>query len=117
LLPRIFKKRRIPVIVAIPLFGSEVSPRFDCAKEIWVVESSGGKVFSGKIVEMKDFNPLQRARLLCELKVNKIICGGIDDFSIRMLTGFGIGVFPWFTGNAQEALEKYLKEEIGRKEP
>lgn len=101
------------MVVAIPLFGSEVAPRFDCAKEIQFFQVEGSRISHIQTVDMKEANPLHRARLLCDLKVNKLICGGIDDFSMRLLKGLGISVFPWFAGDVQKVLEKFLGQEKG----
>jgi heterodisulfide reductase subunit A len=57
---------------------------------------------------MEESNPIQRAKKLADWKVNKLICGGIDGFCTRILTGMGIEVIPWVTGNAQEFLEKQI---------
>ena len=102
---------KIAMVVAIPLFGSEVAPRFDCAKEIQFFHVEGSRISHIQTVEMKEDNPLHRASLLRDLKVNKLICGGIDDFSMRLLKGLGISVFPWLAGDAQKILEKFLRQE------
>lgn len=99
------------MVVAIPIFGSEVSPRFDCAKEILLVNVEEGKIIDHKTVEIRQTNPLHRARILSVWKVQQLICGGIDDFSMRMLNGLGIQVFPWFSGEAQKVLENFLNQE------
>jgi len=96
------------MIVAIPIFGSEVSPRFDCAKEILLINVDEGKILDRKVLEVQATNPLHRARILSGWKVQQVICGGIDDFSLRMLNGLGIRVSPWVSGNARQALERFL---------
>ena len=101
------------MVVAIPLFGSEVAPRFDCAKEIQFFHVEGSRISHIRTVEMKEANPFRRASLLCDLKVDKLICGGIDDFSMRLVNGLGISVFPWLAGDAQKVLEKFLRPEKG----
>ncbi len=105
------------MIVAIPLFGSEVSPRFDCAKEFQFIRVEGGKVAARQKVQIGETNPLQRAKLLRDRKVDKLICGGIDGFSTRMLSGLGIHVFPWVAGDAEQALKNFLKNEKERSWP
>jgi hypothetical protein len=72
------------------------------------------RVERGKIVDQwslpigEETDPLNRARILSAQKVQQIICGGIDDFSFRMLTGMGIQVLPWVSGDAQQALKGFL---------
>ena len=96
------------MIVAIPVFGSEVSPRFDCAKEIMLIRIEGGKIVDRKNVAVVETSSLHIVKILSAWKVQQVICGGIDDFSNRMLKGLGIGVSPWVSGNAGQALEDFL---------
>jgi predicted Fe-Mo cluster-binding NifX family protein len=96
------------MIIAIPIFGSEISPRFDCAKKILLASVQEGKIKECQAIEMKEVNPLHRARNLSVWKVEQVICGAIDDFSLRMLNGLGIRVFPWVSGDARRALEEFL---------
>jgi predicted Fe-Mo cluster-binding NifX family protein len=96
------------LIVAIPVFGSEVSPRFDCAKEIMLFRIEGGKIVDRKNVTAVETSSLHILKILSAWKVQQVICGGIDDFSNRMLKGLGIGVSPWVSGNACQALEEFL---------
>jgi predicted Fe-Mo cluster-binding NifX family protein len=96
------------LIIAIPVFGSEVSPRFDCAKRILLAHVEEGRVGECQMCEMIETHPLHWAKILTHWKVQQVICGGIDDFSLRMLNGLGIRVNPWRSGNARQVLEKFL---------
>lgn len=96
------------MIIAMPILGSEISPRFDCARAILLANVTKGKVLDWRIVEMKETNPLHRAKILSTWKVQQVICGGIDDFCLRMLGALRIRVSPWVSGNAHEALEGFL---------
>jgi predicted Fe-Mo cluster-binding NifX family protein len=96
------------LIIAIPVFGSEISPRFDCAKRVLLAHIEGGQVREWHTVEMKETNSLHWAKNLFQWKVQQVICGGIDDFSLRMLNGLGIRVSPWMSGDARQVLEKFL---------
>lgn len=96
------------MILAIPVFGSEVSPRFDCAKEIMLIRIEQGKIMDRKNVAVVETSSLHIVKVLSAWKVQQVICGGIDDFSNRMLKGLGIRVSPWVSGNAYRALEEFL---------
>jgi predicted Fe-Mo cluster-binding NifX family protein len=98
------------MIIALPLFGSEISPRFDCAGKFLLAQIEEGKIVDLNLVGMEESNLIQRARSLCDRKVSKVICGGIDDFSTRLLNGLGIQVIPWISGDAKRALERFIKE-------
>jgi predicted Fe-Mo cluster-binding NifX family protein len=96
------------MILAIPIFGREISPRFDCAREMILFRVEGGKIVDQRILPIREINTLNRAKTLSALKVQQIICSGIDDFSVRMLNGMGIQVFPWVSGDAHQALKGFL---------
>jgi len=98
------------MIIAMPLFGSEVSPRFDCAGQFLIARVEEGRIVDLKQIGMEESNPVHRARRLVDRKVNKLICGGIDSFCTRILNGMGIQVIPWVTGDARKALEKHIAE-------
>lgn len=96
------------MILAIPIFGCEISPRFDCAREMLLFRVEGGKIVDQRTLPIIETNTLKWARILSALKVQQIICSGIDDFSVRMLNGMGIQVFPWVSGDAHQALKGFL---------
>ena len=100
------------MIIALPIFGSEVSPRFDCAGKFLLARVEEGKIAEINFIGMEESNPIQRARILSGRKVSKVICGGIDDFSARLLNGWGMEVIPWVSGDARQALEKFARESL-----
>ena len=91
--------------VAIPLFGTRVSPRFDCGAVLLVAEVSDGSV--GPPVQVPDAaaNSLQRIARLRELGVDTVVCGAITGFVLRHLAANGIQVFPWIFCEVSEALD------------
>jgi predicted Fe-Mo cluster-binding NifX family protein len=97
------------MILAIPIFGCEISPRFDCARKVMLFRVEGGKIVDQWSLPIgEETDPLNRARILSAQKVRQVICSGIDDFSVRMLNGMGIQVFPWVSGDAHQALKGFL---------
>ena len=98
--------------IAIPLFGSRVSPRFDCARRILLVTVEDNEVVEKKEVWAGRWNLLQRVIRLTELGIDTVICGGISNFSVRLLTSNGIRVVSWITGEAEEAIKLLLKGQL-----
>lgn len=96
------------MVIALPVFGSQISPRFDCAETFLLATTKRQMIEQVSYLPMKEKNILQRIKKLSSWKVDKIICDGIDDFSLRMLSDLNIQVIPWTTGNAQQALEEFL---------
>jgi predicted Fe-Mo cluster-binding NifX family protein len=96
--------------IAIPLFGSVVSPRFDFAREMLVATCAGGKVVERETLTLPCGRPLWTVALLRDLGVTIVICGGISAFSGRLLAGHGIEVIPLAAGPAEAILCDFLKE-------
>lgn len=98
------------MIIAIPIFGSEISPRFDLTKKFLLARVEGGQIAEIAFKDIEETNPIKRAKNLLAWKVDKVICNGIDDFSSRLLQGMGINVIPLVSGEAEEVLNNYVKE-------
>jgi len=98
--------------VAVPIFGTRVSPRFDCGQTFLVVEVSDGKVGSAERVSDGATNALQQIRWLRELGVDVVVCGAITCFRLRHLAANGIQVFPWVFSEAGEALAALARGEL-----
>ena len=98
--------------VAIPLFGSRVSPRFDCGQVLLVAEVADGSVGPPARVPDPAVNSLQRIARLRELGVDTVVCGAITGFVLRHLAANGIQVFPWIFCEASEALDALARGEL-----
>jgi len=103
--------------VAIAVFGSRVSPRFDCAAELLVAEIRDGVVARTEQLADGQSNPLQRIARLRELGVDAVVCGAITGFVLRHLVANGIEVYPWTTGEASEVLEALARGELAAGPP
>lgn len=102
---RIMSKTKI----AISAFGSQVSPRCDCAPEILFVEFENGKIVSRRTVPMEGMTPLQRIRMISASGTTLMVCGAIPVFYQRMIEALGIKIM-YAQGTAIDALLERLKE-------
>jgi predicted Fe-Mo cluster-binding NifX family protein len=98
--------------VAIPLFGTRVSPRFDCGTALLLAEVEGSEVASQEEIPDAFASPLHRIARFRELGVQAVVCGAITGFLRRHLEANGIRVFPWVFGEAGEALESLARGEL-----
>jgi predicted Fe-Mo cluster-binding NifX family protein len=89
------------------MFNSRVSPRFDFAQKVLIAKVENGKVVEREQHSLVNLNTIRRSTLLREQGVNVVICGGIGNFSIRLLLGNGIRVFPMIAGEIEEVLEQF----------
>ena len=95
--------------VAIPLFGNRISPRFDFSPEVWIVELKDGETAAEEKLIMADLNLPQRLDRLATEGVNKVICGGIDGYSLVQFGNRGIDVIHNVAGEAEEVLGLFKK--------
>lgn len=98
--------------IAIALFGTRVSPRFDCAPVLRVVETDNGEILNIREISLEECNVMDRIKKLEELGIDALICGGIDVFSSGRLNFSRMKVYSWITGGADDALSCLLKGQL-----
>jgi len=98
--------------LAVPLFGSRVSPRFGCAGEILIAEIADGSVASTRVVPCSAMSPHQVAEHLAELGVSAVICAGISCQHEALLAARGIAVIPGVVGEADAAVCAYAANSL-----
>ena len=98
--------------IAIPMFNSGVSPRFDFASRMLIATINNQEVVEKREHSLTNLNPIRRSALLSELGVNVLICGGISDFSVRLLMGNGIEVIPMVAGEVEDVLNLFINDNL-----
>ena len=93
--------------VAIPTFNSRVSPRFDFAPKVLIATVDKGKIVEREHYSLISLNTIRRGILLREHGVDVLICGGISNFSVRLLSENGIKVIPMVAGELEDVLEQF----------
>ena len=96
---------------AIPVFGSRVSPRFDCGTALLVADIHNGEVVTTEQLVNGATNALQRIGQLRELGVEVVVCGAITGFVLRHLAANGIRVYSGVFCEAGEALAALARGE------
>jgi predicted Fe-Mo cluster-binding NifX family protein len=96
------------VRVAIPIWNERVSPVFDAARRLVLVDVEGGTEQARREEVIQECFVAQRARRLTELGVNVLICGAISRQLAAVLAASGITVIPWTAGPVEEVLVAYL---------
>ena len=94
--------------LAIPMFNSRVSPRFDFAAKILIATIESGKISERQEYALTNLHQIRRSSLLCELGVKVLICGGISSFCHRLITDNGIRVIPMIQGEIEEVLNRFI---------
>jgi predicted Fe-Mo cluster-binding NifX family protein len=93
--------------VAIPVRNGRVSPVFDAAGRLIVVEFRDRDAAIRSELPIGDGGARARASLLRELGVTILICGAISNRAARFVEQAGIEVRPWIVGNIEDVIEGF----------
>ncbi len=96
--------------LAISVFGDQVSPRFDCAQTILVVNLVGGEEVLRRSISTSGMNGIQQMKSISIEGVSAIICGGMPGFYHRMAEAIGIKVI-YAAGSVEGILDCIKKGE------
>ncbi len=94
--------------IGVPIWGSRVSPVFDAAGRLLIVDVESGRVAKRLEEGIADFFPARKVRRLRELGVEVLICGGISAPLAAMIEAAGIRVTAWVSGDVEEVIRAYL---------
>ena len=90
--------------VAVPIWNNRVSPVFDTAQRLLLVDYEDGTEVA-RAEKAIDQVPLpRRATRLAEYGVDVLLCGAISRPLSAMLSGAGISVIPFVTGPVDDVL-------------
>ena len=99
---------RLMMRIAIPTWCERVSPVFDVAKHLLLIDVDGGKEVNRYEAPIEDGRPWARAKHLAELGVNTLICGAISRPLEDMLTSADVRVIPHACGPVEQILRAFL---------
>ena len=94
--------------LAIPVFHTKISPRFDQAQGFVLLETGHSEVLAREELATKGWSEMDKIRQLVDLGIETLICGGIDRASLQYLSFNGIHVFSWVTGEVDDAVTCFL---------
>jgi predicted Fe-Mo cluster-binding NifX family protein len=99
--------------LAIPVRNDRVSPVFDTASRVLLLDLADGIEQARQLVEVAQATfPTERAKRLAELGVNVLVCGAISRPLAGFLSAAGIVVIPWVSGAPEEVLRAYLTDRL-----
>jgi predicted Fe-Mo cluster-binding NifX family protein len=100
--------------VAIPVWGDRISPVFDTATRLMVVDTSAEK--RDRIsLSLEGDDLTRRCSRMQELGVDTLICGAISNPFCRRLTAVNIEVIQGIFGAKEDVLQAFLKGELNQK--
>jgi predicted Fe-Mo cluster-binding NifX family protein len=98
--------------VAIPLWQGRVSPVFDEAGRILVVDVFDGRERSRKEELLRVQNPFERAKALPVMGIDLLICGMISQAQQAALDSVGIRIIPHICGSVEDVIAAFLDGQI-----
>ncbi len=93
--------------LALTVWGNRISPVFDSARTLMVVELRDGLVQSRRLEPCRLEPPFFRASWFTSLGVDELICGAITRQTAQGLESVGVHVIGFITGEVEEILEAY----------
>ncbi len=93
--------------VAVPDWEGRVSPVFDVARQVLLVDLDDEDNGVRHTESLGSLGPHDRARRLADLGVNVLVCGAISWPLETLLTASGIRVVPLICGNVEEVVRAF----------
>lgn len=97
--------------IAITVWGNRISPVFDAAQTLLIVEIDDGQIIGQQLVSIER-RPFERFQnLLQSMGVTILICGAICEMGLKRLELAGVEVVPFLTGEVGKLLEQFARGE------
>ena len=98
--------------IAIPIWEEKVSPVFDTALKLLVVEVKDKREESRVVYHIDENDLSQKCHRIRKLELDVLICGAVSHAFLRMLLAYGLDVIQEISGPAEDVLQAYLKGNI-----
>jgi len=94
--------------VALTVWENRISPLFDCARMLLIVEAVNRTETSRHFEPFHYESPFSRAVKLSDMKIEVLICGAVSAQFANIIETYGIRIIPFVAGAVEEVLESYL---------
>lgn len=94
--------------IAIPVFKSRVSPRFDCTLEVLIITICGADILKQTTHTLNYSSRFSLVQFLEQAQVELLLCGGIRRCDRLALEQRGIEVRAELRGDIQKIINNYL---------
>ena len=95
--------------IAISIWEDKISPLFDTASKLLIIENETQKESSRYEVYLLKQDISKKCRFIQSLNIDVLICGGVSRQFSEMLKASGIEVISGISGPARDVLEAYLQ--------
>jgi predicted Fe-Mo cluster-binding NifX family protein len=100
------------VKVAIPTWELRVSPVFDVARRLLVVDLESNAEASREEMSLDETQVARRARRVAELGVDVLICGGVSKPLEAALVSAGVRVISEICGSVEDVLRAFVSGDL-----
>lgn len=94
--------------IAVSVWEGRVSPVFDTASRLWVLDAEETGEASRFEVFLDEQTCSRKCSRIQVLGVKVLICGAISRYFQGILSASGIRVIPWVCGAASEVVNAYM---------
>ena len=94
---------------ALTIWGNSISPVFDSARKLLIVEIENNKVVTRQYELFNAEMNSDLAKMLTDLQINVLICGAISKRFSDIIETSEIKLIPFITGHVDVVLESYMK--------
>ena len=92
--------------IALTVWNGRISPVFDVAGTVRLVEGEGKNVTADRILSLPKGNGIMdRVASLLKLDIDVLVCGAISNPVYRMLSVSGVKIHSFISGEEDEVLE------------
>lgn len=99
--------------IALPVWQDRISPVFDVAGQVLVVDVTSGRETARDVRALADMTPEGRVTQLAEWGVDRLVCAAISQPLEVALADRGVRVFARVCGGVEEVLAAFLAGCLG----
>jgi len=98
--------------IGVPIWEERISPVFDTAGSLLVVDWEGGEEKSRQRLEIQGRSLPARLQQLTDARLEILLCGAISRPFAALLTSKGIKLIPFLAGEVEDVLTAYREERL-----
>jgi predicted Fe-Mo cluster-binding NifX family protein len=100
--------------LAVTIWNGRISPVFDVARRILLLEVEGGREAVRREEALDNTDPGRLASSLTAYQPDVLVCGAISRGLATLLTASGIRVIPFVAGEVEPVIEAFRKGVLAR---
>ncbi len=97
--------------IAVSVWDGNVSPVLDTAERFIVFDIEDGNIISRSELPIEDRRLQVKAKKIAD-NARILICGALSNHMASFLSSFGLEVYPWVMGNAEQLVEMFASGNI-----